>query len=71
MKQLQSAAFDAADEYCKCEELDNCFANSFMDGYIAGFLACREMAAKDAERHPFGSHLIGNSIRQLGEGQSK
>ena len=71
MKLKHILAFDAADEYCKCdEEIPHppCMAGAFSDGYEAGFNKARKMALKvlkDAEWHDV-DELIP-VVRNLGE----
>lgn len=43
MKRFEANAFDAADNYCKCEEGEHCEASAFSHGYILGYRETKDM----------------------------
>jgi len=49
MKKYQELAFEAADDYCKCNPGEPCEANAYMRGFEDAFRKVVEMAAHKAK----------------------
>lgn len=68
MKHYQNLAFDAANEFCKCKEGEDCYASPFMHGFEAGFKKARELAADKFKNGVSpNSRMIHKELLNLGE----